>query len=427
MVEGVGYDPGAKDMDDGGAGIWWGVSTDSRHPEDRTAQPPLRPQPPLPSTVLLMRCTSLRTQENLAGARRQPVRLTNPSRLVYSPHTYGPSVFDQKYFRASTFPNNMEQIWEERFAFLQRYAGTPIVIGEMGGFYTEKDQIWQDWAFSFMRHRGIGVFYFALNPGSKDTGGLIKSDWNSPEDAKLGMLAQMPSTNILAVRTDSLALAAAPPPSQPPSALPLTPPAPPPAERKAPPLTPLPAPSKPSQPPQSPRAAPRAPPSPPAPPPNPPSPAPTQPPFPPEPPEPWMSVAASMETTKPAVDPAVDLRTTAALEQWGTLGGNLPLLPLVMYPLLGLSFGLLAVCVWCFCANLGTCRRQPSEPAQERPMAARRRAQRKRPTVEDRQLIPTVEEGSDGDEGTDERLGDPSCDSFQDSFMGFKRGRIRRE
>ena len=52
VVEGVGDDPGAPGMDDSGAGIWWG--------------------------------------EHLAGAKAQPVRLSNPERLVYSPHTYGP-------------------------------------------------------------------------------------------------------------------------------------------------------------------------------------------------------------------------------------------------------------------------------------------------------------------------------------------------
>ena len=33
--------------------------------------------------------------ENLVGARTQPVVLSVPGRLVYSPHVYGPSVFMQ--------------------------------------------------------------------------------------------------------------------------------------------------------------------------------------------------------------------------------------------------------------------------------------------------------------------------------------------
>ena len=40
-------------------------------------------------------------------------------------------------------------------AFLQQHAGTPIVIGEMGGFYTDKDRIWQDWAFAFILYISI--------------------------------------------------------------------------------------------------------------------------------------------------------------------------------------------------------------------------------------------------------------------------------
>ena len=72
----------------------------------------------------------------------------------------------QGYFSAPTFPDNMPAIWEERFAFLRDYkGGTPVVMGEFGGFYTGKDKQWQDTAMTFMRNRGIGLFYFALNPG----------------------------------------------------------------------------------------------------------------------------------------------------------------------------------------------------------------------------------------------------------------------
>ena len=49
FIEGVGYNPGAPGMDNSGDGIWWG--------------------------------------ENLAGAESQPIRLTDQTKLVYSPHT----------------------------------------------------------------------------------------------------------------------------------------------------------------------------------------------------------------------------------------------------------------------------------------------------------------------------------------------------
>lgn len=60
--------------------------------------------------------------ENLAGAITQPVRLTKPERLIYSPHTYGPSVYAQSYFKTASFPTNMPKIWDARFAFLAKEA-----------------------------------------------------------------------------------------------------------------------------------------------------------------------------------------------------------------------------------------------------------------------------------------------------------------
>jgi len=131
MVEGVGYNPGAPGLDDPSLGVWWG--------------------------------------ENLAGAKVAPVRLSDQTKLVYTPHTYGPGVYMQSYFRAPNFPHNMEAIWDQHFAFVQQSTGQPIVIGEMGGTYVGKDRTWQDWAFGLIKQRGIGLFYFCLNPDSEDS------------------------------------------------------------------------------------------------------------------------------------------------------------------------------------------------------------------------------------------------------------------
>lgn len=167
MVEGVGYTPGAPGGDDPGAGFWWG--------------------------------------ENLVGTRVAPVRLNNQDKLVYSPHVYGPSVYLQSYFKSPFFPNNMPAVWQQHFAFAQEKTGRPIVIGEFGGDYTGADRVWQDWAIPYMIQQGFGLFYFALNPDSKDTGGLVpRSDWsdpppNSPEALKLEALAQLPSTDVFQV------------------------------------------------------------------------------------------------------------------------------------------------------------------------------------------------------------------------------------
>jgi len=109
----------------------------------------------------------------------------------------------QHYFEAFDFPNNMPAVWKQHFAFAQEL-GTPIVIGEIGGDYNGADKTWQDWAIPFMKQNGFGLFYFALNPDSKDTGGLVPKDWSlpqqgTPEYDKLQALAGLPSTKVFTV------------------------------------------------------------------------------------------------------------------------------------------------------------------------------------------------------------------------------------
>ena len=300
FVEGVGYSPGAKDMDSGAAGIWWG--------------------------------------ENLAGAKVAPVRLNDMSKLVYSPHTYGPSVYNQKYFTDNEFPRNMPDIWGPRFAFLVE-RGFAVCVGEMGGFYTGKDRSWQDWAFAFMKEKGIGFFYFALNPGSKDTGGLLKDDWVTPEADKLAMLSKMPTTDMSAIYQRSIL----PPfPPFPPPPVPLPPPVPTP-----PPPSPPPGPSPMPKPPAPPFPPPPEPPDPSPPPPDPPSPPPPSP-YPPGKGDPYPDTSVAGK--------AVDSQSQLRMSQSGALGGVAAVAPwyydpAVLFPVLGAAAGMIVLGAWCVASN----------------------------------------------------------------------------
>lgn len=338
MVEGVGYDPGAPGMDNGGAGIWWG--------------------------------------ENLAGAKRQPVKLSNPARLVYSPHTYGPSVYQQKYFGAKDFPHNMPAIWESRFAFLLG-EGIPVVIGEMGGFYTGQDKEWQDWAFAFMRERGIGIFYFALNPGSKDTGGLLKDDWVTPETEKLQMLARVPTTDILEAKGRSVQPPDLPPLPSPPPPFPLPPHSP----------KPLPPPSAPPPPP-----APVSPPPPPMPPPSGPPPVPPDP----SPPPPGVGAAAAFLSEAARGSSSLvdddDQETVLTDELVGDDDSVvIPLDPAYLFLAAGLVAGLIAVRV---CQQ----RQQQRRGGRGRGKNKRRKQQQHRK----HELLSTVDDDEDVEEAEEE-------------------------
>ena len=102
FVEGVGFEPGAPGADRGDMGIWWG--------------------------------------SNLVGARVAPVKLSDQTKLVYSPHVYGPSVYQQAYFNDPRFPSNMPSVWAAHFAFAKSLTKRPIVLGEIGGMYTGQDR-----------------------------------------------------------------------------------------------------------------------------------------------------------------------------------------------------------------------------------------------------------------------------------------------
>lgn len=129
---------------------------------------------------------------NFNGERKVPLRVSDNSRLVWSPHIYGPSVYNQYYFNVPQFPDNMKEIWEEHFGFLHDTTDNGMIIGEWGGRFVGKDQIWQESLVDYLREKGItNNAYWSLSPNSHDTGGLFEDDWKTPVVAKLDLLARL--------------------------------------------------------------------------------------------------------------------------------------------------------------------------------------------------------------------------------------------
>lgn len=117
------------------------------------------------------------------------------SKLVLSPHVYGPDVFGQAYFNDEDFPNNMPTIWDQHFGYLVE-EGYTIVPGEWGGKYglesgntSDPDRIWQDALVDYFLDRQIcNSFYWSWNPNSGDTGGILQDDWSTIHSEKREML-----------------------------------------------------------------------------------------------------------------------------------------------------------------------------------------------------------------------------------------------
>ncbi len=154
--------------------------------------------------------------ENLYEAGTNPLNIPK-DRLLFSPHTYGPSVFVQKHFMDPTQteceglegdeaghadcrivinPEILEQGWEEHFGYL-RELGYGILIGEFGGnmdwpaaksspadralwshITTNVDQQWQQTAANYFKKKGINACYWSINPESADTMGWYLTPWD---------------------------------------------------------------------------------------------------------------------------------------------------------------------------------------------------------------------------------------------------------
>jgi aryl-phospho-beta-D-glucosidase BglC (GH1 family) len=147
--------------------------------------------------------------ENLFEAGANPINIPK-ERLVFSPHTYGPSVFVQRMFMDPAQPQcaglegdaagdaNCNIVinptllragWEEHFGYL-RDQGYAVVVGEFGGnldwplgqasirdrdrwshITPGVDAQWQDAFVDYMAEKNIEGCYWSINPESGDTAG----------------------------------------------------------------------------------------------------------------------------------------------------------------------------------------------------------------------------------------------------------------
>lgn len=141
---------------------------------------------------------------NLSSAGDFPVRLNTPGRLVYSPHEYPASVYNQSWFGAPDYPNNLPAIWDKNWGYLFRQGIAPLLIGEMGSkLATTSDVQWANKLVNYLKgdldgngsndlatgQQGVSWTWWSWNPNSGDTGGILKDDWNAVNQNKLDLLA----------------------------------------------------------------------------------------------------------------------------------------------------------------------------------------------------------------------------------------------
>ncbi len=128
---------------------------------------------------------------NLRNAEKYPVDLgAYQSQLVYSPHDYGPLVYAQSWFKKDfTEQTLLDDVWYDSWFYLQDKNIAPLLIGEWGGFMDGGDnEKYLNIMAQFIEKNHINHTFWCINPNSGDTGGLLKDDWTTWDDAKYDMM-----------------------------------------------------------------------------------------------------------------------------------------------------------------------------------------------------------------------------------------------
>ena len=135
---------------------------------------------------------------NLRNAGTNPVVLSVPNHVVYSPHDYPIDVADQTWFHDPTFPNNMPALWSATWGYLRANNIAPVLLGEFGTrLQNTIDQQWYSSLISYLgssSSNGANDFswtFWSWNPNSGDTGGILSDDWltvNTNKDTPLNAI-----------------------------------------------------------------------------------------------------------------------------------------------------------------------------------------------------------------------------------------------
>jgi hypothetical protein len=128
---------------------------------------------------------------NLRGVKTNPVNLgSKQNKLVYSPHDYGPLVYQQPWLQgAFTAQSVYNDCWKDNWAYIMEDNIAPLLIGEWGGFMDGgPNQRWMTYLRDFIVANRIHHTFWCFNANSGDTGGLVEHDFKTWDEAKYALL-----------------------------------------------------------------------------------------------------------------------------------------------------------------------------------------------------------------------------------------------
>lgn len=130
---------------------------------------------------------------NLRGVADNPIDLGKyQNKLVYSPHDYGPTVYQQPWFSGSYDYNSlMEDCWGDNWFYIYDQNIAPLLIGEWGGFMTEPNITWMTYMRQLIKTYHLHHTFWCFNANSGDTGGLVLDDFTTWDEEKYAFVKEV--------------------------------------------------------------------------------------------------------------------------------------------------------------------------------------------------------------------------------------------
>ncbi|MCH5192535.1 MAG: cellulase family glycosylhydrolase [Oscillospiraceae bacterium] len=130
---------------------------------------------------------------NLRGVKDNPVDLGKyQNKLVYSPHDYGPTVYEQPWFKGNfTYDSLYKDCWYDNWFYIQKTNTAPLLIGEWGGFMREPNLTWMTYLRKLIKDNKINHTFWCFNSNSGDTGGLVLDDFTTWDETKYAFVKEV--------------------------------------------------------------------------------------------------------------------------------------------------------------------------------------------------------------------------------------------
>ena len=132
---------------------------------------------------------------NLMAVRDYPIDFGSPERnkqIVYSPHDYGPRVYEQPWFEGGfTYDSLMKDAWYNYWLYIQEENIAPIFVGEWGGFMEGDNLKWMEYFRQLIAEKHLHHTFWCFNANSGDTGGLVKDDFKTWDEEKYNFVKEV--------------------------------------------------------------------------------------------------------------------------------------------------------------------------------------------------------------------------------------------